>query len=511
MKFFVKKEKKQDPLLQTYFVSLLSLVLCVTMFLGTTFAWFSSDVTSQDNQIFVGTLSVKLSQMKDVDWAEVGGATTLAAGQEDPNLILPKDVRWEPGYTFITWLKVENPGDLSANYRLKMALDTAAATYTESKTALDAVGGNFVVYANTSVTYENYIKPAKFEDMTKEGSGWDYVGTLAEVMAGKSIVSGKLNGAEEGEAAPSKEFAFAIHMNDDTPASTDIMGAKLQGITVKLEAWQASGEEDSLGVDYDRFVSTPEELAAAFAEGGKVILIDDVELTDALMVPAAKEVYLNLNGYTISQTKACTESYQMISNYGTLTVTDTSPDKKGKLSFTDNGAGDPNYNWGSYTICNNGRLVIESGTIEHLGAQSKHCILPIFQYSGSMEINGGTISCPGYRSLRLWHGTVVINGGTFQGQVWVQCVGDGASLTINGGSFAPSAGDYSSVFVNNNKPAPADPEDPTYDVAFSITGGSFATKVGCDNAEALKGCITGGEFTDAAKQGTNEILFAAGK
>ena len=239
-----------------------------------------------------------------------------------------------------------------------------------------------------------------------------------------------------------------------------------------------------------------EALEVALEQGVTLGLAKNVTVKDTIVVPAGKTLTFNLNGKTLSQSKACTKSYEMILNKGTLTITGN-----GKISFTDTGAGDPNFGWGSYTVRNEGTLVVENGTIEFKGNQAfgTHCSLAIFQYCGSTTINGGTIINNAYRSIRLWKGDMTINGGTFEGQVWVHCVDDSASLTINGGSFKPATGgDASSVFVNN-----ADKK-----AELSITGGTFATKIGANDVAALAGVITGGSFTEAAKNGTNEALVA---
>ena len=211
-----------------------------------------------------------------------------------------------------------------------------------------------------------------------------------------------------------------------------------------------------------------------------------------LLISAGKEVVLDLNGYTISQEKECTKNYAMIVNKGNLTITGN-----GQISFKDTGAGDPTYGWGSYTIRNEGTLTVENGTIEHLGEQNAHMICAIFQYSGSSTINGGKISTPNYRSARLWSGDMTINGGEFEGQLWLQAVNNTSNLTINGGTFAPCGGDSSSVFVSNS----------SYNVVFAVNGGYFTTKIGMSKPFA---CITGGEFTAAAKEATSEDLLANG-
>jgi len=253
------------------------------------------------------------------------------------------------------------------------------------------------------------------------------------------------------------------------------------------------------GIDY---TSLQDAINAVADDGsGTIYVKSDIVLDDTVTIPAGKTITLNLNGHTISQSKACTGSYEMISNKGTLTITGN-----GKISFTDTGVGDPAAGWGSYTIRNEGTLVVENGTIENLSTQNQqgqafaHTSLAIFQYSGSTTINGGTISTPRYRSLRLWSGDVTINGGTFEGQVWVHCVNDTAKMTINGGEFAPRGNDGSSVFVNNTG----------YKAEFSVTGGTFSTKIGANDVNALAGSITGGKFTEAAANNTNSVLLTPG-
>ena len=241
-------------------------------------------------------------------------------------------------------------------------------------------------------------------------------------------------------------------------------------------------------------------LADAFAnanEGDEVVLLGDITLTEQLVVPKGATVTLDLNGKTISQSKECTASYEMISNKGNLTITGD-----GKISFTDTSAGDATHGWGSYTIRNEGTLVVENGTIEHNGTQAfaTHMICAIFQYSGSTTINGGTISTPSYRSVRLWKGEMTINGGTFDGQVWVQAVDNSANLAVNGGTFEPNGKDASSVFVSN-----AD-----YDVEFVVTDGTFNGKIGVSDADKLAGAVSGGTFTQTAVNGTNVTLLKEG-
>lgn len=305
---------------------------------------------------------------------------------------------------------------------------------------------------------------------------------------------------------------------------TNIIGSILTDPTVfelDIEEGFTTPDEEHVVGDV-RKVSSAEDIIDAFEtladndpdnDVNEVVLEDDIDLNDynpstentstqlttragekayGLLIPAGKELTIDLAGFTISQEKTCSASYSMIENKGSLTIIDSSSNKAGKISFKDTSAGDSSFGWGSYTIRNEGTLVVEDGTIEHLGKQNPgngqpnvHMYCAIYQYSGSTTINGGTISTPTYRSVRLWKGDMTINGGTFEGQVWVQAVDETSDLTINGGTFAPCGNDGSSVYVTNSD----------HNVAFSVTGGTFTTKIGMSKPIAA---ISGGTFHDAS-------------
>lgn len=248
-----------------------------------------------------------------------------------------------------------------------------------------------------------------------------------------------------------------------------------------------------------------QECIDAIPEGKNlyVTIRSNIVLTETLVIPEGKKLTIGLSGFSITQEKACTESYEMILNKGDLTI-----EGSGKISFKDTGAGDPNFNWGSYTVRNEGTLTItNNAVIEHLGAQSfaTHMICAIQQTKGTTTINSGTISTPNYRSVRINRGEMIINGGTFDGQIWVQAYDNSAKLTVNGGTFEPNGYDASSIFVQN-----VTDNNVTYNVTFAVTNGTFNGKIGASNAAKLAGAVTGGLFTETAKNGTNATLLGAG-
>ena len=94
---------------RTLLTSVLSLVLCMAMLIGTTFAWFTDSVTSGNNIIKSGNLDIELEYYNEdtKEWKTVEGASDLFTS----NL-------WEPGHTEVVYLKLTNKGTLALKYQL---------------------------------------------------------------------------------------------------------------------------------------------------------------------------------------------------------------------------------------------------------------------------------------------------------------------------------------------------------------------------------------------------------
>lgn len=344
-------------------------------------------------------------------------------------------------------------------------------------------------FEDNELVFRVYNEEGKYVDITKQSAFECLRSTIVKV------------GGDDGYTYETPAYAAVVN------------GEAYEDAAAAVEAAQeilSGGNETDSEVELDVFSDielTGTTTGAAHQRRNAVTrtgeVTEDVVMAalDQIVVPNGKTLTLNLNGHTISQVKECTSNHSMILNNGTLVIIGN-----GKISFTDTGAGDPNAGWGVYTVRNQGTLIVENGTIENLSAQNKvggafkHTAITLFQYSGSSIINGGKISAPNYRSVRLWKGDVTINGGEFEGQVWIQAVDNTANMTINGGSFRPSWNDGSSVFIENK----------TYDVVFAATDGFFNTKIGCSLPGKEDVIVTGGVFTQAAKDNTNAALLAEG-
>ena len=88
-------KNKKKALLQ----SALSILLCCSMLIGTTFAWFTDSVTSGKNVIVAGNLDVQMYWTEDL-----AGAVWYDA--EDTSSVPFDYDNWEPGYTEVRYVKI---------------------------------------------------------------------------------------------------------------------------------------------------------------------------------------------------------------------------------------------------------------------------------------------------------------------------------------------------------------------------------------------------------------------
>ncbi len=94
------------------FMSVISLLLCFSMLIGTTFAWFTDSVTSGSNVITSGNLDLEVQYTLDGEnWNDLNGATDLF-----------RKGLWEPGHTEVVALKVANVGSLALKYVANMKI-----------------------------------------------------------------------------------------------------------------------------------------------------------------------------------------------------------------------------------------------------------------------------------------------------------------------------------------------------------------------------------------------------
>ena len=117
--------------------SALSLLLCFSMLVGTTFAWFTDSVTSANNIIKSGNLDVELEYSTDmVNWTAVDANTN----------IFDDEALWEPSYTEVVYLRVSNLGNLAFKY--KLGIEIADETAGKTKDNVEFKLSDYIEYCN---------------------------------------------------------------------------------------------------------------------------------------------------------------------------------------------------------------------------------------------------------------------------------------------------------------------------------------------------------------------------
>jgi len=198
----------------------LTVMLSVT---GGTIAWFTDEVTSNENIIKSGTLDVEMYWAKGTEAVPAGdnGWTDASTGK-----IFDYD-KWEPGYVDVRHFKIANKGNLAFIYSLK--IETAD---TVSKLA-DVIDVYFIDEAQ-QVTSRAAL------------AGIEPVGTLTQVLAGMPINTAALLKEKESDTV-----TIALKMQESANNDYQNLSIGTEGFSVKLEAVQATVEEDSFDNMYD--------------------------------------------------------------------------------------------------------------------------------------------------------------------------------------------------------------------------------------------------------------------
>ena len=280
----------QKTLRRSLLSSVIALLVCFAMLLGTTFAWFTDSVTSKSNKIVSGTLKVDLEVLGE------DGNYTSVRDMQDPIFNYDK---WEPGYTEVKTLKIQNEGSLALKYQLNVVAQNADC-----------------ILANVIDVYMCFGEPngTKFTD-----NNWWHCGTLAKMMADENgFTQGKLLpvGAtydgellgENGVAIGEITATIALHMQET--ADNQYQGLDLGNIDIRLLATQWTYEKDSYDDQYDKdafvadyYVSTADSLIEKLesAKEGEVVgMTSDVKIDPAGMSNAYGTTGINIkNGQTL--------------------------------------------------------------------------------------------------------------------------------------------------------------------------------------------------------------------
>ena len=434
----------------------LALLLCVSMLIGSTFAWFTDSVTSAGNIIKSGTLDISMK------WADGKEEPASANWQDASTTKIFNYDKWEPGYTEARHIAVKNEGTLALKYQL-----TIVPTGEVSKLA--------------EVIDVYYINPAEQLGERADLSAYTPVGTLADL-----IDNGLgLDKIPSGSLVAGESFTATLVLKMQESAGNEYQNLSIgTDFSVRLLATQLTKENDSYGPDYDEDawvdgfkVFNANDLQTAIDNGEtNISLQNDIVLDTPVVIPAAASTYslratpvytvINLNGKSITTANPATT--YALNNLGNLIIVDT----VGKGSINARGIYNGYGNGGENVTAAN--LIIENGIFNAMGTDGGAAI---FNY-GTVEIKSGTFTSnggyglnnrgvmivknanvkggiynigdltvtnstvyqhlSGRHAIYNWEGSVVVNGGNFDsisGNELILADGQDASVVLNGGTY----------------------------------------------------------------------------
>ena len=201
--------------------SVMALVMCVVMLVGTTFAWFTDTASTGVNKIQAGNLKVQL--LKN-DGTVLGKDDYLnwvkAEGHEE------EEVLWEPNCTYdLEEFQIKNAGNLALKYMV--VLKASNVTTKGDKSLLDVI--EWTVKVNDEVVKAK----VPFADLNSEK------GTI--IIDGEELIA--------GENANIDKITVTGHMKEE--AGNDYQGLKIEGFGITVYAAQVNHESDSFGTSYD--------------------------------------------------------------------------------------------------------------------------------------------------------------------------------------------------------------------------------------------------------------------
>ena len=263
--------------------SVMALVMCVVMLVGTTFAWFTDTASTGVNKIQAGNLDVDIV---GEDGKTLDGKTLNFVNKENQSNIL-----WEPGATFFTQgFKIVNKGNLALKYKVVVSGTTGDA---------------------------KLLKAIKFDVVTEKAKNADAVSFANE---GNLLKQNDSVPADVTTDAGTTTNYYYLRGHMDENAGNEYKNLTLDGISITVYATQYTYENDSFGPDYDKYATYYPVLDAAgmkdaLVNGGNIKVDANVDPSEVLVV--AKDTTIDMNGKTIANTnevwKDDTNSWSLIS------------------------------------------------------------------------------------------------------------------------------------------------------------------------------------------------------
>ena len=349
-------------------MSVLSMVLCIAMLIGMTFAWFTDTASTEVNKIQAGNLDVELEYSKDfTEWKKVNDTTKVF---EDSTL-------WEPGRTEVVYLRVKNAGTLALKY-------TLGIYNLYNSTGKNVLGNKY--------SLSDYVKLGVAE---ADAAYADRAAAISAVQdSAKTLNSIGDTGVVGADLATNttKVYAMVLYMptevgNEANPKNNDPYWAAKVSFGISVSATQAMSESDSFDNTYDEDAATI--LSAISFSSGKHEITQNMQANGRFgAVQAERRAQFTINADV----------------YAVYTKDNTSGNTGGAMAVSADG---------------DSKVIINGGDFRQVSvpADDPVCDLIYALGNATIEINGGTFKAvTPANTLNCKDGSnakIIVKGGSF--------------------------------------------------------------------------------------------------
>ena len=273
--------------------SVLALLMCVTMLVGATFAWFTDTASTGVNKIQAGNLDIELAYKNSTTRGEFEEANK-------ETLVFDNNALWEPGHVEYVVLKVSNAGSLALKYKLGINIANEVGStnvYNNEFNLSDYI--RFAVLDGDrtvdSVDRDALVAAATDSKLIKEGytaenhltaTGTDNSQKVVTLVVWMPTTVGNEANYKKGAAAPSIDLGISV------------------------VATQYTHENDSFGNTYDEKATYPVTDAASIAtavadlaNAGKknvvVTVANNMDNTSGIKTAKGNTLTMDLNGKSV--------------------------------------------------------------------------------------------------------------------------------------------------------------------------------------------------------------------
>lgn len=362
--------------------SVLALLMCVTMLVGATFAWFTDTASTGINKIQAGNLDLEVQYRTTADgeWKTLDKATDLFGAE---------GTLFEPGHTRVVELKITNAGNLALKY--KIGMNVVSETAGTNKDNKPYKLSEYLKVATTPIQ-SGPTGDSLTDQVAAIMEGQIFQRDVSYIWTARDFANFELEKAGNGnvhslQPGEMQFLGIKVYMpetvGNEANAKTPADAASIN-FGLHVVATQYTTERDSFDTQYDKdatypeyTVTTADALTKAAKEGGIITVNDDIAPSDTVV--ASGTVQLNMNGKKLANTA------------------DIWSDNDWSLVSAQNGA--------NLTITGNGTFA----------AKENDCYAVDVQDGSTVTITSGTFN-GNIHAVYVLEGTAIIQGGFYSVQ-----------------------------------------------------------------------------------------------